>query len=91
LSVAQVVESANQIDDIATGLASREAVPEVFGDTDHEGRGVVATVDGAGTDEFITLFFEVVGQTLGSKDVGDRDGLLEKLEVEMGCDHDGLL
>jgi hypothetical protein len=86
-----VVEATNKIDDIATGLASRETVPEVFGDGDHEGRGIVAAVDGAGTDESIAAFFEVVGETLGSEDVGDRDGLLEKLEVEMGCDHDGLL
>jgi hypothetical protein len=86
-----VVEATNKLDDIATGLTSREAVPEVFRDADHEGGGVVAAVDGAGADESIAAFFEVVGQTLGSEDLRDRDGLLEKLEVEMGCDHDCLL
>ena len=90
-SVAQVVEATNKIDDIATGLASREAVPEVFRDGDHEGRGVVAAVNGAGADESIAAFLEVVGQTLGSEDLRDRDGLLEELEVEMGCDHYCLL
>jgi hypothetical protein len=72
-------------------LASREAIPEIFRDGDHEGRGVIAAVDGAGSDESIAAFFEVVGQTFGSKDLRDRDGLLEKLEVEMSCGHDGLL
>ena len=91
LSVAQVVEATDKIDDIAAGLTSREAVPEVFRDGDHKGRGIVATVDGAWADESIAAFFEVVGQTLGSEDLRDRDGLLEELEIEMGCDHDCLL
>ena len=89
--VAQAVEATNKIDDIATGLASRETVPEVFRDGDHEGGGVVAAVDGAGADESIAAFFEVVGEPLGSEDLGDQDGLLEELEVEMGCYHYCLL
>ena len=54
MSEAQVVEATNKIDDIATGLASRETVPEVFVRADDEGVRIVTTVQWTRTNELVT-------------------------------------
>jgi hypothetical protein len=60
VAVAQVVEMPDKLDDIATGLASRKAVPKVLRDADHKGRRVVTAVDRTGADEPAASLLEML-------------------------------
>lgn len=82
-----MVQTADEVDDIATRLAAGEAVPEVLVGVDDEGVGVVAAVDGTGSDEFMPDVPQSCVQAAVGEDVEDGDGLLEHARIEVGGGH----
>lgn len=55
LGVGGLVESSDELDDIATGVTSGEASPEIPAARDHESPWVVSAVNGARAEERIPL------------------------------------
>ena len=57
MSVVYTIKASDEFDDIAAGIASGEAVPDIFGKADHKGVGVVAPMNGTRAEELIASFF----------------------------------
>lgn len=55
LGVGALVESSDEFDNIATGVTSGEASPEIAAPRDHESPWVVSAVNGAGAEERVPL------------------------------------
>lgn len=88
LSVSARLEPPYELDDIAAGITASEASPEVFVEADDEGRGVVAFVEGAGTDERAGAAAQMRQQALIGQDLLDGNDALEMSEVQVRGDHD---
>lgn len=83
LAIGYFLQASHQIDDITAGVASGEAVPEIFRHANHEGMGVVAVMDGTGADEPIALFGECFGKAPVRQHGGNGNGLFQVLKLQV--------
>jgi hypothetical protein len=58
LPVVFTIKASDEFDDIAAGIASGKAVPNIFGKADNKGVGVVAAMNGTRAEELIASFFK---------------------------------
>jgi len=75
------------MDNIPSCLASGEAVPKIFRQTDHECVGIVATMQRARAAEMISFPFEVMDQTLGGQHRCNGYHLFEVGKRHVGREH----
>ena len=87
MSVVFTVEASDEFDDIAAGIASGKAVPNIFGKADNKGVGVVAAMNGTRAEEMIASFFKLCHPRLRVKYRHDGDAALEIGKIEMVRDH----
>ena len=87
MSVVFPIKASDEFDDIAAGIASGKAVPNVFGKADHKGVGVVAAMNRTRAEELIGSFFKLCQFPLGVKYRYDGDAALEISKIEMVSDH----
>lgn len=87
LSVGASIESSDEFDDIAAGVTSGEASPEVLVARDRESPRVVSAVDGAGTGEGMTLSAHACEQASLGEDLLDGDESFHAAEAQMSRDH----
>ncbi len=87
MSVVFTVEASDEFDDIAAGIASGKAVPNIFGKADHKGVGVVAPMNGTRAEELIPSFFKLSHDPFSVKNHQDGDAALEIGKIEMVRDH----
>ena len=87
MSVVFPIKASDEFDDIAAGIASGKAVPNIFGKADNKGVGVVAAMNGTGAAELITAFFKRCHRFLSVKYRHDGDAALEIGKIEMVRDH----
>jgi hypothetical protein len=81
LSVGASIESSDELDDVAAGVTSGEASPEVLVARDGESPWVVAAVDGAGTCEGMSLSAHPSEQAPLGEDLLDGDESLQAAEA----------
>lgn len=87
MSVVFTVEASDEFDDIAAGIASGKAVPNIFGKADHKGVGVVAAMNRTRAEELIGSFFKRCHPRLRVKYRHDGDAALEIGKIEVVRDH----
>ena len=87
MSVVFTVEASDEFDDIAAGIASGKAVPEIFGKADNKGVWVVAPVNGTRAEELIGPFFKRCHDPFSVKYRYDGDVALEIGKIEVVRDH----
>ena len=87
MRVADLVESANEFDDVATGVTGGETSPEVFVSRDDESSGIISVVNGTRTDERITTAAQLGKETALCEDVLDGNEPFEPRESEMFREH----
>ena len=87
MTVVFTIKASDEFDDIAAGIASGKAVPNIFGKADHKGIGVVAPMDGTRAEELIGSFFKRCHPPLVVKYRHDGDAALEIGKIEMVRDH----
>ena len=87
MSVVFTIEASDEFDDIAAGIASGKAMPNIFGKADNKGVGVVATMNGTRAEELIPSFFKRCHPPLSVKYRHDRDAAFEICKIEMVRDH----
>ena len=88
LPVGASIESSDKLDDIAAGVTSGEASPEVLVARDHESAWIVAAVDGAGSGEGMSLSAHASEQASLGEDLLDGDESFETAEAQMSRDHE---
>lgn len=81
--VADAIEATDQLDEIASPLASSEAVPEISSTIDDEGQGIVTFVDRTRPNEPIAATKEPVDEASIFEETLDADALFEASEVEL--------
>lgn len=87
LPIGASIESSDELDDIAAGVTSGEASPEVLVARDRERSRVVASVDGAGTAEGMSLSAQASEQASLGEDLLDGNESLQAVEAQMSRDH----
>ena len=87
MSVVFPIKASDEFDDIAAGIASGKAMPNVFGKADNKGVGVVATMNGTRAEELIPSFFKLCHRRLRVKYRHDGDAALEIGKIEVVRDH----
>ncbi len=87
MSVVFAIKVLHQFDDIASGIASGKAVPNIFRKVDNKGVGVVATMNGTRAEELIPSFFKRCHPPLSVKYRHDRNAAFEIGKIEMVRDH----
>ncbi len=87
LPIGALVESSDQFDDIAAGVASSETAPEILAARDDESSRVVAAVNGAGATEGVRLLAHLCEQAALGEDLLDGDESLEMAEAQVSWDH----
>ena len=87
MSVVFAIKASDEFDDIASGIASGKAVPNIFGKADNKGVGVVAPMNGTRAEELIASFFKLCHFPLGVKYRHDGDAALKISKIEMVRDH----
>ena len=90
MSVIFTIKASDEFDDIAAGIASGKAVPNILGKADHKGVGVVAPMNGTRAEELIPSFFKRCHPRLGVKYRHDGDAAFEIGKIEMVRDHLGI-
>ena len=87
MSIGFSVEPADELDDIASCIATSETYPEILAKTNNECVRVIATVQRARTDETAGTTAELREQSFVREDLLDRNSALEPLEVQVWEDH----
>ena len=87
MSVVFTIEASDEVDDIAAGIASGKAVPDIFGKADHKGVGVVAAMNRTRAEELISSLFKRRHDPFSVKYRYDGDVALEIGKIEMVRDH----
>ena len=87
MSVVFAIKVTDEVDDIAAGIASGKAVPNIFGKADNKGVGVVAAMNGTRAEELIASFFKRCHPRLRVKYRHDGDAALEIGKIEVVRDH----
>ncbi len=81
LPVRASIESADQLDDVAAGVASGETSPEVLAPRDDESAWILAAVDRAWAAEVVSLSAHSREQTSMFEDLLDGDESFEATET----------
>jgi len=83
LVIVDTVETADQLDEIPSALASGETVPEVPTTIDDEGRRIVTFVDRTGANEPVATEAKTISEATMFEKTLDADVLFEPSEVEL--------
>lgn len=85
LSNADVFHLRYEVEDVASGFTTAEAIPAVFRDADAEGGWVFAFVNRAAASQLIIIgLTQVLQQTVMLKDLSDGHTVFNDLEVHVG-------
>ncbi len=87
MSIVFAVEPADELDDVASRIATGETYPEILAKINDESVRVIAAVNRARTDETAGTTAELREQSFISEDLFDRNSVLEPLEVQVREDH----
>ena len=87
LSIGFSIQSSDELNDVASGIAFCKAMPEVFGKANHECAGIVAPMDRAGGKKLVPSFFEVCSQALVVQYRLNGDGTFEILKIQKAREH----
>ena len=78
---AHVLDSADEVEDIASTVTFTETVPDIFTDTHAELCRVLPSMDRAGATKAISTLFEALKEAIMLEDLLHGDGRFDGLEV----------